>query len=442
MPLPKVPDPSLPYAAADLIPAYTTLVQQQLGDLTARLAKLPGQTPDERAPVLAGARAAFRAGLAQPGDKDWREKLTRAVEMTDGVERVVDGVAPKPGGGQPMAFGAGKFSQLKSAVQMACVVPERAKDDTIMKVFRAPAEWVAFIRPRLNGISKILKDRLEQTRPDVVRKAGFVLDPSLPDTMWALAMGSSEHQYIRVKPATLPAGGLSPDLSDDLAMLAAALLHEATHLLPNKEATFDFAYRKGGLFLALPPVFAAANAANYEEVAIRVLDPDQAVVVPGGDETNAMLALQVKVTRAWVRANDLTSLEADPEQRGLVAALIQADPAKVGPEVSAALLGALFGAMEGIMRLITEKMTLTFAAQAGLTPGPDGAVLVTVARATPTTAAAAALPLVCRRLADTGRIGFRSEVLVPYIDGISRYDRPGLATLLPDLLGQLDRTNK
>ena len=98
MPLPQVPGPLPSYAATDLIPVYTTLIMQQLGDLTDRLAKKPGQPPDERFPQLAGAQAACRADLARPGDADWREKLVNAVAVTDRLELMVNKIAPRPGG--------------------------------------------------------------------------------------------------------------------------------------------------------------------------------------------------------------------------------------------------------------------------------------------------------------------------------------------------------
>jgi len=56
MPLPLVPGPLPSYAATDLIPAYTTLIMQQLGDLTDRLAKKPGQPP-WRTPGASGSGA-------------------------------------------------------------------------------------------------------------------------------------------------------------------------------------------------------------------------------------------------------------------------------------------------------------------------------------------------------------------------------------------------
>ena len=213
MPLPQVPGPLPSYAATDLIPAYTTLIMQQLGDLTDRLAKKPGQPPDERFPQLAGAQAACRAGLARPGDADWREKLVNAVAVTDRLELMVNKIAPRPGGGKPVSFGATRYRQLETVVQMACTINEEAGDDVLMKVFSAPADWVVHLRKRLTGIQAILTERLAQTKPDAVQEIGFMLDPGLPGTVQALAMGTSQHKYIKVKPAILDTGDLSPGLT-------------------------------------------------------------------------------------------------------------------------------------------------------------------------------------------------------------------------------------
>src|SRR5690349_12786149 len=160
MPLPQVPGPLPSYAATDLIPACTTLIMQQLGDLTDRLAKKPGQPPDERFPQLAGAQAACRAGLARPGDADWREKLVNAVAVTDRLELMVNKIAPRPGGGKPVPLRGHEVQAARNGCADGLHDQRGSRGRPPHEGVQRPADWVVHLRKRLTGIQAILTERL------------------------------------------------------------------------------------------------------------------------------------------------------------------------------------------------------------------------------------------------------------------------------------------
>jgi len=416
MPLPEVP---ADHADDDLERAFVILARQQLGDLADRLAKAPARPPAalglER--EIAAARLAWRADLAPLGAPNRRQQLNRNVAIVNALEQQIIAAVPKPGSGATQEpFGSDRLAQLARVVSTACSVADDAKDTVIGDVFGIP--HVQEARERLREISAILKWRLAQTSPDaVVLKGGFVLDTALPDTMAALAFGSGKEGYIRVRPSAF---------AMDEREFAKDLVHEASHQM--QQPTVDFAYRTGGFFLLLPASLALRNAAHFEHVAAKVLSCQPCKTpADGGFQSKALVALQFKVTRAWVRAWDLTT--PGPGLRPVVA-LIHADPDKVGGEVCMAVFKALFAAMEAVMDCVTKRTTLTFAQQEGLTVQQDGAVRVTVKQARPTPAAAAATELICHHLSSTGRIGFDTLDLATYIDGIAAHDRPSLTAEL------------
>lgn len=352
--------------------------------------------------------------------------------MANELEQKVTAAVPKPGAGGPQEpFGPARFRQLKMAVWIACAAA-CAEDTLIANVFGSGNQPDA--RQRLAEIGAVLVKRLGQTSPDVVREqTGFVLDPGLPDTMKALASSTPEGGYIRIRPDAFD--------SDDPCELAPALVHEASHLMGRP--TVDYAYRPGGLFHLLPAQLAPRNAAHFEHLAARFFSPGQRADAPpdGSFQAKALLVLQFKVTRAWVRAWDLTS---PGPGRKPVAGLIHVDPDKVGGEVASAMFTALFAAMEAVMPLVQRRTTLTFGSGESLTVQADGKVQVTVKQALPAAASAAAIDLICQRLDRDGRIGFSSLDLAKYIDGIAGsdgiagYDRPVLAEELTSFLRWVD----
>jgi hypothetical protein len=412
MPLPAVPDS---YADVDLERAFYVLAQQQLGDLASQLAgaKAPPAEAAGLARQVAAAQRTWQEDLAPLGEPNRNQQLRKNVAAANELERKVTAAVPKPGAdGTREPFGLARFEMLKTAVSMACSVTG-AENPLIANVFGIGNEPAA--RQRLTEIAEILAKRLEQTSPDIVGdQAGFVL-AALPATMKALASTTPKGGYIRIQPNALK--------DADLHGLATALVHEASHLMA--EPTVDYAYRPGGLFHLLPASLAPRNAAHFEHLAAQFLSPGRTdAPADGSAQAKALLVLQFKVTRAWVRASDLTS---PGPGRIPVAGLFHVDPDKVGLAVATAMFTALFAAMEAVMSLVQRNTTLTFAAAERLTMSADGAAQVTVAQAPPTAAATAAIDLICLHLSRQGRVGFRNLDLAKYIDDIASYDRPGLA---------------
>lgn len=427
MPLPGVPDG---YADNELERAFTSLARQQLGDLAARLAEAKAPPPGAVGLVgqIAAAQRAWQADLTPLGEPNRRQQLKRNVAAANELERKVTTAVPKLGAdGPPEPFGQVRFEQLKTAVSMACSVTN-AKDTLIKDVFGIDSDKLEKARQQLTEIAAILTKRLKETSPDiVVERVGFVL-ASLPGTMKALASGTPKGGYIGIQPNAFE--------DADLYGLATALVHEASHLM--EQPTVDYAYRQGGLFHLLPARLVPRNAAHLEHLAARFLSPERTEAPADGSvQVKALLVLRFKVTRAWVRAYDLTS---PGPGRIPVVGLIHADPDKVGAEVANAMFKALFAAMEAVMPLVQRRTTLTFAKEDSLTVQADGAAQVTVRQGPPTpkptAAARAAIDQICWHLSRGGRIGFLD--LAQYIDGIARYDRPLLADELADFLKWVD----
>lgn len=425
MPLPDVP-PN--YADNDLERAFVILARQQLGDLAARLAKAAGPPPG--AAALAGqvtaAQRDWQADLAPLGEPNRRQQLRKNVAAANELERKVDVAVPKPAtAGGEEAFGAKRFGQLKTAVAMACSVTQ-AKDTLVANVFGIGNEPAA--RQQLGEIAAVLTKLLGETSSATIGdRAGFVL-ANLPETMKALASATPAGGYIRIRPKAFN----DPDLYD----LATSLVHEASHLIGNP--TVDYAYRPGGLFHLLPAKLAPRNAAHFEHLAARFFSPDLAdVPASGSTQAKALLVLRFKVTRAWVRANDLTS-----KGPGLkpVAELIRLDSMKVGDEVAMAVFKALFAAMEAVMPLVQRNTTLTFAREDSLTVQEDGTAQITVRQgestSKPTAAATTAIDRICSYLSSSGRTDF--PALAAYIDGIVAYDRPSLVKEMAEFLTWAD----
>ncbi|ADP84532.1 hypothetical protein [Pseudofrankia inefficax] len=192
---------------------------------------------------------------------------------------------------------------------------------------------------------------------------GFVLDPGLPDSMAALAVGRGPESYIKLRPFMVTAA----TRAQVVAGLIPPLVHEGTHANEGRY-TVDLIYRKQGLQAALTPDLRLKNAANYEQLAVDWLNAGIWQRIVGASPPKltrterAVVIMRLKVARAWVCADNVKVYEVRDGRmrfkyknfRAVAAQLIGAEAATVGEVLSQVLFEELSDAADTLMKIVGD----------------------------------------------------------------------------------------
>jgi hypothetical protein len=454
--LPAIPESLTKPNAADpprlrleldaLTDAYYALARGQLGELQKRLLDAaevtPGGPPGSAAlwmqpSILWDAWDSWykrTKGVPQTAS-GWSQGISDLLLNSNRLESAVSMVITEPPGQGPARLEALTEAQLAAvadAVKQTTVLPQilasTSVDAVIGSVFSTGQ--VAEIRSRMNLICKSLDYFLAHTKAGTAGQSErFVLDLSLTDSMPVVASGSGPGAYIRINP-----GSLSSFTSRKLAI---SLIHEGSHTLADNP-TVDFAYRKGGALYTVPAKLRVRNAAQYEHLAASFIDPsDKVPDFPGTPEAFAIAMLQAKLTRAWVRANDLKA-GSGPAHKTFVS-LFGFDPDKIGTELYLALAFGLYDVINYAMRMaVNDAAILRRGPAPGLTVVSGAAQLTVADGSSPAVMARDAIILICRWLREARLTALPENLLVEYIDNIVAYDRPALQQELAAFYQALD----
>jgi hypothetical protein len=446
---PKATDPpALKFDLDALGKAYYALACGQLGELKKRMKDAVAGTQalangtealQMRRMIVQGTWDTWyrttRGGLTN-SNAGWIQSISPLIAEANSLEADVTAVYPEPPGQGPtdlQALTPERVAALTSAVRLTRDLPGQLEPESagpkIGNVFRP--DQVADVRTRMVMICKTLNVYLANTKAGVVGQSEcFVVDTSLSDSMPCLASGSGAGAYIRINPRSLD--------TFTAKMMAISLVHEGSHILADTP-TVDFAYRKGGAFYAVPAALRLRNAAHYEHLAASFIDPVNKVsIFAATPEAFAAAILQAKITRAWVRANDLKA--GNGPLRLTFANVFGFDPNKIGDEPFLALANGLYYVVNLAMRMTTnDATTLTYGPAPGLTLVNGAAQLTVQSGASPSAMAQAAIRLICHNLCAEGQTGLPEDSLVAFIDGIAAYDRLDLQDHLKIFLDTMDK---
>jgi hypothetical protein len=242
-------------------------------------------------------------------------KLTQAVTALNAANAFWTGNVPAAQETSPTPMAKHHLDTLTHAVyqveHLAQTVGAGQCDWMLEDLFFTPTA-AAEAKIRFKAIPGALRRILGETKVATVGttdadspRRGFVLNPNLPASMAALAHGDGPSAYISILPSALTGPSWK---------FVSALVHEGSHTLDTPPgATIDFAYIERKAHYRLSPECAVRNAANYQQIAINLL-AHEVEAAPKGDLDAAGLALvmlDVKATRAWVRAYHLKPLSCD-----------------------------------------------------------------------------------------------------------------------------------
>jgi hypothetical protein len=264
----------------------------------------------------------------------------------------------------------------------------------------------------------------------IPQSRGFVINPGLSEKMPFLTMGSGKMAYIFVQPESLADGTPSPEM-------ISKLVHEGSHVIDSE--IVDWFYRVNDVHRALPESFRTKNAAHYEQLALELQhSPASYGVAPPDDLVGrAATLLKFKLTRAWIRSNELRNAD-PPGGRKLVGELLGAVPAKIGSAAAQELFSDLYDNSENIMNAVVLGTVKLEGPQPYQLVFRDGSTETLIfSEGTPSDLARVALAPLVQRQAKGGATA--SPVgLLQFVDRIVEYDRPSLQSKSQELCQFLD----
>jgi hypothetical protein len=337
--------------------AYLGLAYRQLTEVGKRPAQIePG---DRVWAAYARHRAETQAQLADLDERgpagEWVRHLRAALEKLSLLtHEYLNEFVRLPSVPSSVAISKADLVVLTDAIEkiekMASALEIPFANAFIVNVFQVKPDLVRNVFKQIPGtLRRILRETVVGTGGV---EQGFVLDHGLPRSMVALAVRTGSSSYIRISAAALA--------TPDLDVLVPKLVHEGSHAI-EEHSTVDFAYRNKDLHNLLTPELRLGNAANYEQLAINWLSGGPSVWFPGipSDpkppailEDRALGLVQIKATRAWVRAWDLRNAT-DGDRRD-VAELIGAKTGTVGAGLAQAMFDDLYYGADTLMKSVID----------------------------------------------------------------------------------------
>jgi hypothetical protein len=264
----------------------------------------------------------------------------------------------------------------------------------------------------------------------------YQVDPRLPESQMALADRS--RGIINLSKGLF---------KSTLPRVAAALMHEGSHLIKNP--TSDFAYRRSGAHYYLPPGLALYNAANYEQVAADAVHDEtfqppentprsRDEVSKASPERIAITKVTAQVTLAWVIVSRMRETKVSELDSRAVKRLSLPTAQGTAP-LAEALVDGLFYGMDWLNDALQKRIELSSAGEWGATK--EGRSLVglppdKLAERNPDKLAQNILWALCNRYAEVRAVPVPADVLFDFINNAHELEPDTtIAKLISDYTG-------